>query len=345
MRSGTRSSATTGAPRAASVGARVAATGRAEPGVEVGEDRGRCEPDRDRERQADEQQSGGQAAVLAQARRVTREASEKSSSASASSTISCTVSLVGVGSMMSRGGLATRNPRTTITMAELMFHRASRRAVRAHSTTHAAPTASTPMSQSGLLHQRASLGTPQPGAGRAGTTGSLRAHDPAPDHERAAVHQRRQAPGQPRRLDAAGRRLRALPAARRGEEVLFICATDEHGTPAELAAAEAGLDVAEYCRRTARGPEGGRRAASALSLDYFGAARRPQNHELTQHFAAPPGRQRLHRGAHHQAGLLDRRRPLPARSLCRSARARTAATSGRAATSARTAHGCSTRPT
>ena len=30
-----------------------------------------------------------------------------------------------------------------------------------------------------------------------------------------------------------------------GDEVLFICATDEHGTPAELAAAEAGLDVAE----------------------------------------------------------------------------------------------------
>jgi leucyl-tRNA synthetase len=29
-----------------------------------------------------------------------------------------------------------------------------------------------------------------------------------------------------------------------GKEVLFICATDEHGTPAELAAREAGLSVA-----------------------------------------------------------------------------------------------------
>ena len=29
----------------------------------------------------------------------------------------------------------------------------------------------------------------------------------------------------------------------RGREVLYICATDEHGTPAELAAAEAGQDV------------------------------------------------------------------------------------------------------
>ena len=34
----------------------------------------------------------------------------------------------------------------------------------------------------------------------------------------------------------------------RGEEVLYICATDEHGTPAELAAAEAGMDVATYCK-------------------------------------------------------------------------------------------------
>src|SRR6202140_2347021 len=32
-----------------------------------------------------------------------------------------------------------------------------------------------------------------------------------------------------------------------GNEVLFICATDEHGTPAELAAHEAGMPVAEYC--------------------------------------------------------------------------------------------------
>ena len=32
-----------------------------------------------------------------------------------------------------------------------------------------------------------------------------------------------------------------------GHEVLYICATDEHGTPAELAAAEDGLSVSEYC--------------------------------------------------------------------------------------------------
>jgi len=33
----------------------------------------------------------------------------------------------------------------------------------------------------------------------------------------------------------------------RGEDVLFICATDEHGTPAELAAKEAGLPVTACC--------------------------------------------------------------------------------------------------
>jgi len=33
----------------------------------------------------------------------------------------------------------------------------------------------------------------------------------------------------------------------RGNEVLFLCATDEHGTPAELAAAKAGKPVEEYC--------------------------------------------------------------------------------------------------
>lgn len=69
----------------------------------------------------------------------------------------------------------------------------------------------------------------------------------------------------------------------RGEEVLLICATDEHGTPAELAAREAGLPVADFCREQhevqARLGE-----AFALSFDYFGRSSSPQNHELTQHF-------------------------------------------------------------
>lgn len=34
-----------------------------------------------------------------------------------------------------------------------------------------------------------------------------------------------------------------------GDEVLFICATDGHGTPAELGALKAGMNVADYCKK------------------------------------------------------------------------------------------------
>jgi methionyl-tRNA synthetase len=70
----------------------------------------------------------------------------------------------------------------------------------------------------------------------------------------------------------------------RGNEVLFLCATDEHGTPAELAAAKAGKPVAEYCAEMhevqAKIAEGFR-----LSFDHFGRSSSEQNQKLTQHFA------------------------------------------------------------
>ena len=70
----------------------------------------------------------------------------------------------------------------------------------------------------------------------------------------------------------------------RGAEVLFLCATDEHGTPAELAAAKAGKPVAEYCADMwevqAKIAEG-----FGLSFDHFGRSSSAQNHTLTQHFA------------------------------------------------------------
>ena len=67
----------------------------------------------------------------------------------------------------------------------------------------------------------------------------------------------------------------------RGHEVLYICATDEHGTPAELAASEAGLPVSVYCaQQHALQEDVGRRFA--LSFDYFGRSSSPQNHALTQ---------------------------------------------------------------
>ncbi|MGY6706420.1 methionine--tRNA ligase [Roseinatronobacter sp.] len=70
----------------------------------------------------------------------------------------------------------------------------------------------------------------------------------------------------------------------RGHEVMFICATDEHGTPAELAAAKAGKPVDEYCAEMhevqaelARG--------FLLSFDHFGRSSSQRNHVLTQHLA------------------------------------------------------------
>jgi methionyl-tRNA synthetase len=79
--------------------------------------------------------------------------------------------------------------------------------------------------------------------------------------------------------------LYARYARARGHEVLFLCATDEHGTPAELAAAKAGKPVAKYCAEMwAVQDELGR--GFRLSFDHFGRSSSPQNHRLTQHFAA-----------------------------------------------------------
>jgi len=71
----------------------------------------------------------------------------------------------------------------------------------------------------------------------------------------------------------------------RGKDVLYICATDEHGTPAELAALHAGLEVSEYCRKQHEVLKG-LCERFALSFDHFGRSSSPQNHELTKHFAA-----------------------------------------------------------
>ena len=90
--------------------------------------------------------------------------------------------------------------------------------------------------------------------------------------------------------------LYARYARARGHEVMFICATDEHGTPAELAAKKAGKPVAEYCAemwQVQKDLADGFR----LSFDHFGRSSSPQNHKLTQHFA----------GKLDEAGLIEER--------------------------------------
>lgn len=70
----------------------------------------------------------------------------------------------------------------------------------------------------------------------------------------------------------------------RGHEVMFICATDEHGTPAELAAAKAGKPVDVYCTEMHE-VQAEIAAGFRLSFDHFGRSSSAQNRVLTQHFA------------------------------------------------------------
>ncbi len=71
----------------------------------------------------------------------------------------------------------------------------------------------------------------------------------------------------------------------RGHEVLAICGTDDHGTPAELAATAAGQDVLTYCDEQHRLQHDLGRGFG-LSWDLFGRTSSPRNAELTHHFAA-----------------------------------------------------------
>lgn len=66
------------------------------------------------------------------------------------------------------------------------------------------------------------------------------------------------------------------------EEVLYICATDEHGAPAEIAALEADRDVADYCDEQYEAQADVYRRFN-LSFDHFGRSSSEHNHELTRH--------------------------------------------------------------
>lgn len=84
-----------------------------------------------------------------------------------------------------------------------------------------------------------------------------------------------------------------------GHDVLYICATDEHGTPAELAALQAGLEVAEYCRQQHRIQRSlGERFG--LSWDHFGRSSSAENRELTHHFA-----EQLHHNGYLEERSID----------------------------------------
>jgi len=67
-----------------------------------------------------------------------------------------------------------------------------------------------------------------------------------------------------------------------GAKVLFVCGTDEHGTPAELAAAGAGQPVADYCAGAHARQEDSYRALG-VAFDRFGRTSSAANAALTQH--------------------------------------------------------------
>jgi methionyl-tRNA synthetase len=67
-----------------------------------------------------------------------------------------------------------------------------------------------------------------------------------------------------------------------GHDVLCVCATDEHGTPAELAALEEGLEVADYCKKYHEIQKQIYKDF-LLSFDIFGRTSDKANHKITQH--------------------------------------------------------------
>jgi methionyl-tRNA synthetase len=69
-----------------------------------------------------------------------------------------------------------------------------------------------------------------------------------------------------------------------GHETLFICGTDDHGTPVEIAAQKEGVPVAEFVAKW-HAFQADIYEKFALSFDHFGSSSSLQNRNLTQHFA------------------------------------------------------------
>ncbi|MFN7303174.1 MAG: class I tRNA ligase family protein, partial [Phenylobacterium sp.] len=69
-----------------------------------------------------------------------------------------------------------------------------------------------------------------------------------------------------------------------GLETRYICATDEHGTPTELAAAAAGIDAATFCLQQHE-VQSELAARFGLSWDHFGRSSSEQNRDMTQAMA------------------------------------------------------------
>lgn len=69
-----------------------------------------------------------------------------------------------------------------------------------------------------------------------------------------------------------------------GKDVLYICGTDEHGTPTEIAAIKEGLDFEDYCLKLHEKHKAIYEGFN-LSFDHFGRTSKPNNHNLTKYIA------------------------------------------------------------
>lgn len=67
-----------------------------------------------------------------------------------------------------------------------------------------------------------------------------------------------------------------------GNEVLYICGTDQHGTPSEVGAAAENMPVEEYCAKYHNRHKNVYEKFN-LSFDFFGCTSTPQNEELVNH--------------------------------------------------------------
>jgi len=67
-----------------------------------------------------------------------------------------------------------------------------------------------------------------------------------------------------------------------GHDVLAICGTDEHGTPAEIAAIEEGMPIEQYAEKY-YAKQKKIYEDFGLSFDHFGRTSSRENHQMTQH--------------------------------------------------------------
>ena len=110
-------------------------------------------------------------------------------------------------------------------------------------------------------------------------------HGPHPHHLGPAVHQRRQAPRQPGRLDAAGRRLRPLPAARGATRCSTSAPPTSTARRPSWPPPPRGQDVFTYCEEQHRAAARHRPRPSACRGTGSAAPPRRRTRRLTQHFA------------------------------------------------------------